>query len=173
MPSTPVTTIDSRYSSEDAKPISWLDGRARFGNAELYWVSTVRPGGPIHVTPVVGVWVDDAFYFGTGPEEQKSRNLTTDPRCAVTTGCNRWNDGLDLVLEGDAVVVRDPERLRRVADAYTAKYGSAWAAEVDGEGTFRILDAGEPVVYEVRPARAWGFGKTGGFSHTRWTFPRS
>lgn len=114
-----------------------------------------------------------AFYFGSGPEEQKSRNLAADPRCAVTTGCNRWNDGMDLVLEGDAVVVRDPQVLRGVADAFTAKYGSAWAAEVDGGGTFRMPGGGVPLVYEVQPARAWGFGKTGGFSHTRWTFPRS
>ena len=41
-----------------------------------------------------------------------------------------WPD--DLVLHGDAVVVHDLPLLRRVADAFLAKYGSDWAFEVGG-----------------------------------------
>lgn len=167
---TPETTIDPRYSSDNAQPTPWPDAMAYLRDAELFWVSTVRPNGRPHVTPVVGVWVDDTFYFSCGPEEQKSKNLAANPHCAVTTGCNRWDDGLDIVLHGDAVPVRDRQVLRRVADAHTAKYGSAWAAEVDDNGTFRMLGHA-PVVYQVRPTQALGFGKTNGFSHTRWDFP--
>ncbi|RIQ11087.1 pyridoxamine 5'-phosphate oxidase family protein [Jiangella rhizosphaerae] len=165
----PETTIDPRYSSDDAQPIPWQDAVTHLQNAELFWVSTVRTGGQPHVTPVVGVWLDDAFYFSSGAEEQKSRNLAASPHCAVTTGCNRWDEGLDIVLLGDAIAVRERQILQRVADAHTAKYGSAWAAEVDDDGTFRMGSA-TPVVYELRPERALGFGKTGGFSHTRWDF---
>jgi hypothetical protein len=142
---------------------------AHLRNAELYWVSTVRPNGRPHLTPVVGVWLDDAFYFSSGPEEQKSKNLAASRYCAVITGCNRWDDGLDLVLHGDAVLVRDRQVLRRVADAHTAKYGSAWAAEVDEDGTFR-MHGHAPLVYQVSPTQALGFGKTDGFSQTRWDF---
>ncbi|NBE96749.1 pyridoxamine 5'-phosphate oxidase family protein [Nonomuraea sp. KC401] len=166
---TPETTIDPRYSSDNAEAIPWQDAVAALGNAELFWVSTIRPDGRPHVTPVVGVWLDDAFYFSTGPEEQKAKNLAAGPHCAVTTGCNRWNEGLDIVLHGDAVPVRDVQVLRRVADAHTAKYGSAWAAEVGDDGVFR-MHGHEPLVYEVVPAQALGFGKTEGFSHTRWDF---
>lgn len=165
----PETTIDLRYSSDNAQPTPWPDAVVHLQNAELFWVSTVRSGGRPHVTPVVGVWLDDAFYFSSGAEEQKSKNLAASPHCAVTTGCNRWNEGLDIVLLGDAVPVRDRQVLQRVAEAHTTKYGSAWAAEVDDDGTFRMGHA-EPLVYELSPEQALGFGKTEGFSHTRWDF---
>lgn len=166
---TPETTIDLRYSSDNAQPIPWPDAVVHLRDAELFWVSTVRPGGRPHVTPVVGVWLDDAFFFSSGAEEQKSKNLGASPHCAVTTGCNRWNEGLDIVLLGDVVRVRDRQVLQRVADAHTAKYGSAWAAEVDDDGTFRMHGHGA-LVYELSPEQALGFGKSGGFSHTRWDF---
>jgi len=82
----------------------------------------------------------------------------------VTTGCNTWNEGLDLVLHGDAEVVHDLLRLRQVADAFLAKYGRDWAFEVAEDGTF-----GGPVVYQLVPVQGLGFGK-GPFSHTRWDF---
>jgi hypothetical protein len=106
--------------------------------AGLFWVSTVRADGRPHVTPVVAVWTDGALYFTSGPSEQKSRNLAANRHCAVTTGCNTWNEGLDLVLHGDAVVVHDLPLLRQVADAFLAKYGSDWAFEVAEDGTFRV-----------------------------------
>ena len=166
---TPVTTIDRRYSDENAQPTPWPDALVHLRDAELFWVSTVRPDGRLHVTPVVGVWLDDAFYFSSGPDEQKSRNLAASPHCAVTTGCNQWN-GLDIVLHGDAVLVRDRQVLHRVAGAFSAKYGSAWAAEVDDDGTFRFPGHATPLVYEVSPTQALGFGKSERFSHTRWDF---
>jgi hypothetical protein len=33
----------------------------------------------------------------------------------LTTGCNRWNEGLDVVVEGEAVRVTDEEMLKRLA----------------------------------------------------------
>jgi hypothetical protein len=50
---------------------------------------------------VVGVWLDGAFYFCTGPAERKAKNLVRNAQCVVTTGCNRL-DGLDVVVEGAA-----------------------------------------------------------------------
>ncbi len=171
MPShSPLTTLDARYSGQNAQAVPWPDALARLEKAELFWVSTVRPDGRPHVTPVVAVWMDGAFYFSSGPGEQKSRNLASGRHCAVTTGCNSWDDGFDIVLHGEAVVVRDRAVLQRVADAFLAKYGSAWTFEVDGDGTFRGHGHGVSLVYEVTPAQALGFGKGDPFSHTRWDF---
>jgi hypothetical protein len=72
--------------------------------------------------------------------------------------------GLDLVLQGDAVVVHDLPLLRQVANAFLVKYGSDWAFEVIEDGTFR-----GPLVYQLVPVQGLGFGK-GPFSHTRWDF---
>ena len=118
------------------------------------------------VTPVVAVWVDGALYFGSGPGEQKSKNLAANRHCAVTTGCNNnWNQGFDIVLHGEAVIVHDLPLLQHVVHAFSAKYGDDWAFEVTDDGTFR----GPSLVYQLIPEQALGFGK-GPFSHTRWDF---
>jgi len=160
----PRATLDARYSEETAHAAPWPDAVARLEQAGLFWVSTVRTDGRLHVTPVVAVWMDGALYFSSGPGEQKSKNLAANRHCAVTTGCNTWDEGFDIVLHGQAVIVRDLSLLQQVADAFLAKYGSDWAFQVADDGTFR-----GSLVYQLTPAQALGFGKDP-FSHTRWDF---
>jgi hypothetical protein len=164
----PTTTLDTRYSGDQAEVIPWPKALDLLERAELFWVSSVRFDGRPHVTPVVAVWTDGALYFGSGPTEQKSRNLAANPHCAVTTGCNRWDEGTDIVLHGDVEIVRDPSQLQRVADAFFAKYGSHWSFEVADDGTFN--GPGGALVYQLIPTQALGFGKGDPFSHTRWDF---
>jgi nitroimidazol reductase NimA-like FMN-containing flavoprotein (pyridoxamine 5'-phosphate oxidase superfamily) len=85
--------------------------------AELWWISTVRVDGRPHVTPLVAIWLDDALHFATGPGEQKAVNLRSDPHVILTTGCNEWEKGLDVVVEGEAVQVTDEHMLARLAEA--------------------------------------------------------
>ena len=119
----PVAELDARFSAEGATATPWTTGRQHLADAELYWLSTVRPDGRPHVTPLLGVWLDDALYFCTGETERKARNLAQNPHCVLTTGTNALHAGIDMVVEGDAVRVRDDAALQRVADAYEAKYG--------------------------------------------------
>ena len=114
----PTVELDSQFSSNDATPIPWAEGRERLEGAEVYWISTVRPDGRPHVTPLLSVWLDGALYFCTGPDERKAKNLVRNPHCILATGCNALDEGLDVVVEGDAVGVSDYARLGRVADAY-------------------------------------------------------
>ncbi len=166
----PVAELDARFSSEGASPTAWKQARERFAGAEIYWISTVRPGGRPNVTPLISVWLDDAAYFCTGPGEQKAKNIARNPHCVLTTGCNALDEGLDVVIEGEAVRVRDDGLLQRAADAYESKYGSDWRFTVsDGEFTHR---GGRALVFEVAPARAFGFSKGDVFSQTRWRFDR-
>ena len=161
----PSTTLDARYSEDLAEALPWPHAVTLLEQADLFWVSSVRTDGSPHVTPVVAVWMDGSLYFSSGPDEQKSRNLAANTHCAVMTGCNTWNEGVDIVLRGDVEIVRDLPHLQRVADAFLAKYGDDWTFEVDGDGTFR----GPSLVYRLSPAQALGFGKNP-FSHTRWDF---
>jgi general stress protein 26 len=163
----PLAEIDSRFSEEGAEAAAWETGRQRIEEAELYWVVTVRSNGRPHVTPLVGVWLDDAGYFCTGPEEQKARNLERNRSCVLMTGCNRLHEGLDLMIEGEVERVTDKTELRRLAAAYEDKYGSEWHFDV-GDGVFHH-GAGEAIVFELIPAKVLGFGKAP-YSHTRWTF---
>ncbi len=172
----PVAELDARFSSEAASPTSWEEGRERLETAEVYWISTVRPDGRPHVTPLLSVWLDGALYFCTGSDERKAKNLVRNPRCTLTTGCNALGEGFDVVVEGDAARMTDDEGLRRVADAYLSKYGDDWRFAVrDGAfyhdpGSLREEDPGAAWVSEVSPKKVFGFGKGETFSQTCWRF---
>jgi len=144
----PTTTVDPDFSSKDAAPMACKDARTRLGAAEVFWVSTVRPDGRPHVTPLIAVWLDDALFFATGESERKAKNLAWNSHCILTTACNGLAEGLDLVVEGDA---------RRVTD-----------------DTFHHRDVHEgaaALVYELTPRKAFGFFRKGAeYSQNRWTF---
>ena len=171
--SEPTAELDTRFSSEGAPPTEWAEARGRLESAEVFWISTVRPDGRPHVTPLISVWLDDVPYFCTGPNERKAKNLAHNRHCILTTGSNTLGDGLDLVVEGDAVRITDEARLRQIADLYESKYGRDWRFEVR-DGVF-VHEHGESValVYEVAPTKALGFRKGDVFSQTRWRFRRA
>ena len=162
----PFTELDSRYSSDDAAATPWATGRDLLEQAEVYWLSTVRPDGRPHVTPLIAVWFEEALYFTTGPSERKARNLEANAHCAITTGCNSLAEGVDVVIEGNAVQVSDEPYLQRLADRYAAKYD--WHFSVR-DGAFHG-DGGRALVFQIRPTTAFGFGKGVPFSQTRWRF---
>jgi nitroimidazol reductase NimA-like FMN-containing flavoprotein (pyridoxamine 5'-phosphate oxidase superfamily) len=164
----PVTELDQQFSSPGANPTAWSDGRAALAKAEVYWLSTTRPDGRPHVTPMVAVWLDGALYFSTGAEERKATNLAANASCVITTGCNSLAEALDLVLEGRAAMITDEARLREVAAAYRTKYGPPFQFTVR-EGVF-YGEGGEAHVYLVAPIKAFGYGRGEVFSATRWRF---
>jgi nitroimidazol reductase NimA-like FMN-containing flavoprotein (pyridoxamine 5'-phosphate oxidase superfamily) len=163
--------LDARFSSPGAKPTEWPQALKELAEAEVFWLSTVRPDGRPHVTPLLSVWHNDALYFSTGPEERKAKNLEQNPYCALTTGRNDLDDTLDIVVEGVAEKIDDEEELRRVADAFESKYGTHFTAP---EGTWfglgDAIRAGDVLLYRVTPTTVLGFGKGRQFSQTRWRF---
>lgn len=167
----PATALDTRYSSEGATARPWPEAVALLRDAELYWLTTVRPDGRPHVTPLIGLWADGALHFCTGGEERKARNLRSNPEVVLTTGTNTLNDGFDVVVEGRAVRVTDETRLIRLAEGWEAKYGSDWHFGVR-DGAFSNGAGGRADVFEVPPRTVFGFTKGDPFSQTRWHFGR-
>jgi general stress protein 26 len=163
----PTTELDPRFSDADTVPTSWDDTRRALETAELSWITTVRTDGRPHVSPLVAVWLDDAIHFCTGAAEQKAVNLRTNPHVILTTGCNDWDRGLDVIVEGDAIQVDDDETLRRLADAWRAKWDGRWQFEAHA-GSFHH-EAGSALVFGVTPSKVLAFGK-GTFTHTRHRF---
>ena len=163
----PEAVLDPGFSSPGATPTPWATARQRLEEAELYWISTVRPDGRPHVTPLVGVWHDGAMWFTTGADERKGRNLAGRRPSVLTTGTNSWKEGLDVVVEGEAVRVRDDAVLAGVADAYLVKYHGDWRFEVR-DGSF-AHEAGLADVYRVEPAVVFAFAK-GDYAQTRYRF---
>jgi nitroimidazol reductase NimA-like FMN-containing flavoprotein (pyridoxamine 5'-phosphate oxidase superfamily) len=164
----PIAELDPRFSSPDATPTPWAAGRRRLQESEIFWLSTVRPDGRPHVTPLIAVWLDDSPCFTTGPTERKAKNLAANPSCILTTGTNRLDEGLDVVAEGEAVPITDEGALQRVVDAFAAKYPEPFHFKlVDG----RLGgDGGEILAFRIRMRKAFGFGREGTYSQTRWRF---
>ena len=76
--------LDARFSEPGAEPSSWEEVQGLLTDAGTYWLTTVRADGRPHVTPLIGVWHDDAVHFCTGPREQKARNLEINRRVAAS-----------------------------------------------------------------------------------------
>lgn len=149
--------LDARFS-QATEPVGWQQVSDTLAAAELYWLTTVRGNGRPHVTPLVGVWVDDAFVFCTGPTEQKFRNLEQSKAVAITTGNNAWADGLDVVVEGAAQRITGSDALKTLADAFRAKYGDAWDFANDGEVFNPNQQAAH--VFRVPPDKVLAFAKS-------------
>ena len=175
--STPVTTLDQRYGDPDAAATGWDETRQVLESAQVFWISTVRADGRPHVTPCAGVWVGGVLYFDTGITQQKAINLRVNRHVILTTGCNRWDGVLDVVVEGDAVRVTDDDLLIRLAEV--------WATRWDGRFRFQVRDGSfyqehdddlEVLVFSVTPTKVLAFSRGAQStqnSHTMHRFPTS
>jgi nitroimidazol reductase NimA-like FMN-containing flavoprotein (pyridoxamine 5'-phosphate oxidase superfamily) len=138
--------------------LPWSWATERLSEARNYWVATTRSDGNPHAMPVWGVWLDDAFYFSTGNQSRKARNLAANSKCVIC--CELGED--QIVLEGEARLMENAELRLQFARTYQAKYN--W----DTEG----FD--EPF-YAVRPTTVFGFSTAPGefvATATRWVFDR-
>jgi nitroimidazol reductase NimA-like FMN-containing flavoprotein (pyridoxamine 5'-phosphate oxidase superfamily) len=132
------------------------------------WLATVHPDGRPHVMPIGVLFVDDAFYFNTGPKSRKARNIARNPSSVITIA----TDDFDIVVQGPAKRIVDPGRLQTIADAF--KKGGWEPTVVEGGLTakYSAPSAGPPPwnVYEVRPETIFALGTAEPYGATRWKF---
>jgi len=164
--------VDSIATNGIEATTPWPEAREQLATTHRYWLTTVRPDGRPHVMPLFGVWLDDALYFTSNPDRRKARNLARNGQCVVSAS----TDLLDLVLEGEAVRVRDEATLRRIAEAYDAKYGWPLTLRDDGafDAPYGAPSAGPPPYepYQFTPSVGFGLGTDEPFGATRWRFER-
>jgi general stress protein 26 len=138
----------------------------------VFWISTVRTDGRPHVTPCAAVWLDGTLYFDTGVNQQKAINLRTNPHVILTTGCNQWDAGLDVVVAGDAVRVTDPGQLEQLAEVWATRWDGGFQFVVR-DGYFRHAgDESLPavIVFSVTPAQVLAFTRGDRSGHTTHSF---
>jgi hypothetical protein len=123
-------------------------------NSRTTWLVTVNEDGSSHMTAVGAIWLDGAFWFQTGVGTRKGRNVARDPRCSIAVSIR----DADVVVEGDAVLVTDPETVARAAKAWA---DSGWPVEPDPSGSgitapFNAPAQGPPPwnVYRIEPRSA-------------------
>jgi len=137
-------------SGGERLPWSWAVERLE--SARNYWICTTRPDGRPHAAPVWGLWLEaslagassradglrpparlqrpvepmtetvplwGAVWFATARDSLKGRNLARSPAFVL----HLESGDETVILEGEAVAVRDRDDLERFADAYLPKYG--------------------------------------------------
>jgi hypothetical protein len=114
------------------------------------WLATIDADGSPHVTGIGALWADDAFWFETGADTRKGRNLARDPRCTISLAVHEF----DIVLEGDAQRISDPAVVAEMA----RRWAEDWPCRVDDSGIaltadFSAPSAGPPPwhVYRITP----------------------
>ena len=153
-------------------PIPWsraLDALAAADSEQTsHWLATVGPDGRPHVAAVGALWVDDRFYFTSGAGTRKSKNLAKNPSCVISVALK----GLDLSVDGTAVLVTDEPTLHRLAKLYAAK---GWPASVSNgalTAEYSAPSAGPAPwnLYVVNPTAAVGVATAEPHGATRWRF---
>jgi hypothetical protein len=166
-----VTNLD-RYGSP---PLPWsrphdllVANPAQPGRS--YFLGTSRPDGRPHAAGIGALWHDGDLYMTSGPGTRKARNLTANPACTVSVGL----EGIDLVLEGEAVRVTDQPTLEQLARRYREV---GWPAEVEGDAftaPFSAPSAGPPPwhLYRFTFHTVFGVAAAEPYGATRWRFER-
>ncbi|MFE9389063.1 pyridoxamine 5'-phosphate oxidase family protein [Streptomyces sp. NPDC006784] len=159
------------FSAPGARATPWASALELLGEAEVFWLSTVRPDRRPHVTPLLAVWTLGGMCFTTGGEERKARNLDHNPRCALTTGTNTLT-GVDVVIEGVASVVDKRAEREQAVEDFERKYGThLTSAEGTWYGLGEAVVGGDVRLYRVAPTAGFAFGKLPTSSQTRYSWP--
>src|SRR5712692_4261954 len=163
-----------------APPIPWEEAHKRLqqgfsqapktGGPDRHtaWLATVRPDGKPHVMPIGILFLDDAFYFNTGPKTRKARNIARNPNCVITIATHEF----DFVVEGPARRIVDHAGLQRIADAFKKQGWEPTVVEGGLTAEYSAPSAGPPPwnVYEVKPEAIFALGTSEPFGATRWHF---
>jgi hypothetical protein len=139
-------------------------------NRHTCWLATINPDSSPHVTGIGALWADDALWFETGDRTRKARNLARDPRCTLSVAMGEF----DLVVEGEAHPVDDPELVAAMAKRWASE---GWPCRVDETGRaltaeYSAPSAGPPpwFVYCVVPRSATALAILEPGGATRWRF---
>jgi hypothetical protein len=159
------------------KPLPWARARRQLAAVTKqtpramkgsHWLATTGAGGRTHLTGIGALWVDDRFYFVSGPRTRKSRNVARYPWCAISVSLR----DLDLVIEGKARRVTDEKTLRRLARLYVAQGWPARAEKRALTAPFSAPSAGRPpwYLYDLMPESAYAVTTAKPHGATRWRF---
>jgi hypothetical protein len=109
---------------------------------------------------VWGIWWQDAFWFSTGAQTRKSKNIAANPRCVI--GTDQADEA--IILEGIAYKITDRAIWKELVQIYNRKYGGDVGSllETSGSYVFRV----EPRVAFGQDEHADNFAQ----AMTRWTW---
>lgn len=133
-------------------PWSWAEQRLK--KSHNYWISTSWPDGTPHLMIVWGLWLDGAFYFSSGANSRKAKNLAHNPHCVI--GTEMAHEA--VIVEGEASRIEGQAKTP-IYMPYEKKY------------KFDMSEFREEPIYKVKPSVAFGLAEKKTLkSATRWKF---
>ncbi len=135
--------------------LDWSWAQERLTNSHNYVIVTVRPDGRPHAMGMHGLWFEDAFYFGTGENTRKAKNLAANPNCILI------NESLHelVIVEGVAEQVGYDALPSALSALSKKKYGWPYDPRMGG------------VIFKVTPRVVFALPeKLFATAPTRWTF---
>ena len=142
-------------AEEGSGLLPWDWAEERLNTTRNFFISTAGPNGAPHLMVIWGLWLDGKFFFSSGRNSRKAKNLAGNSRCTIATG----NADETVVLEGTVSLLSDRELRRRYIQAVTEKYD------------FDMGPYAEEPVYILQPRRAFGLIEKNFLSSaTRWTW---
>ena len=138
----------------------WSWAVERLEQSHNYWIVTAAPDGRPHLMIVWGLWLRDAFWFGTGRNTRKAKNLAANSLCVI--GTERADEA--VIVEGVAAEISDRAIGNELLPVYIQKYGKDIGSliETSGSPIYRV----EPRVVFAQDEHAENFTE----SITRWKF---
>jgi hypothetical protein len=134
------------------------------------WLATINPDGSPHVTGIGALWAGGCWWFETGRDTRKGKNLARDSRCTLSVAAREF----DLVVAGEAALVTDAATVADLAARWAA---AGWPARTDDTGValtaeFSAPSAGPPPwhVYRLTPRSATAVGTIDPGGATQWRF---
>lgn len=135
--------------------LTWHWAQKQLEKSREYWISTVRPDGSPHTMIIWGLWMNNGFYFSTGKQSVKARNLAANARCTVGSD----DAAAAVIVEGTATPLTDASIRKQFFPRYEKKY------------KFDMSGMQDEPIFAVRPRIAFGLReKDFSKSATRWKF---
>jgi hypothetical protein len=106
-------------------------------------------------------WWEDAFWFSTGPQTRKAKNIESKPYCVIAT--EKADEA--VILEGTVLGIKDRSVWKQMAEIYDRKYGG---------DLLPLLESSGGCIFRVEPQLAFGQDEHAANyveSATRWHFP--
>lgn len=144
--------IEADTTGQGLLPWSYVE--EQMATAHNYWVATASPQGLPHAAPVWGIWYHGSFYFATGTDSRKGRNLTANRHLVV----HLESGDQTVILEGKAKqVLKEEPIFPQLSDSYFTKY--------------QVNLTGNDPVYMLQPTKAFAWiEKDFPNTATRWLF---
>lgn len=139
---------------------SWRWALERLQNSHNYWIATSRPDSRPHLMIVWGVWWQDAFWFSTGLQSRKAKNMVANSHCVIAT--EQADEA--VIVEGTARQISDSAAWKPIIETYKRKYGEDLAS---------LVDKSNSAIYRVQPQTAFAqdeHAENFVEAVTRWTF---